>query len=145
MSPGHTPPALLWLGVTMVHLLDQLPGQGCDGTSPNRSTGFLQGQGASPALSPPQGSHKARILGNVITSRAGKKPKEGEGWERVRYICSRCYLEEENTFISPVDCQLIFLQQALMENNKTHFSQAVSRTLTGQAGVQNRLLRNITH
>lgn len=58
------------------------------------------------------------------------------------YICSRGNCEEGSTVISLVDWPFILLEQLLMENNKTHFRQAVSGTLTGQFNAQNRLLQS---
>lgn len=92
-------------------------------------------------------TNQAETWRNSITSAGwlGGSQRKERAVKGSVYICSRCYLEEENTFISPVDCQLILLRQVLMENNKTRFSQAVSRTLTGQASTQNRWLWNIAH
>lgn len=146
---GKRLPAALLLprfGMMTVHLLDQLLGWGFDGASPNhrlRSCGTGEHLLPSPCLG---ACDRSANLGKFdhVRGLEGNRRKERAGKGSV-YICSGCYLEEENTFISPVDCQLIFLRQALMENNKTHFSQAVSRTLTGQASTQNRPLWNITH
>lgn len=67
---------------------------------------------------------------------------EGGGGAGRVYICSRGDCEEGSTSISPVNWPCILLEQLLMENNKTHFRQAVSGTLTGQFNAQNRLLQS---
>lgn len=67
---------------------------------------------------------------------------EGPGGVGFVYVCSRGYSEEGSTFISLVDGPFILLEQLLMENNKTHFHQAVSGILTGQFSAQNRLLQS---
>lgn len=114
---------LPWLGMTAVHFLNQLVGQGFDEAS---SYHIIRSCGAGEhlLLLPCLGAYiQSTNLGkcDCIRRLEGNGMKEGAGKGSV-YICSRCYLEEENTFISPVDCQLIFMWQALMENNKGYFS-----------------------
>lgn len=108
---------------TVVHLLNQLLGRGFDGASlyhSIRSCGAGEHNLPLPCL---EAYIQSTNLGKCdhIRGLEGNRRKEGAGKGSV-YICSRCYLEEENTFISPVNCQLIFVWQALMENNKAHFS-----------------------
>lgn len=110
-------------GMTVVHLLNQLLGQGFDEASPYHSVRSC-GTGEHLLLLPCLGAYiQSTNLGKCdhIRELEGNRTKEGAGKESI-YICSRCYQEEENTFTSPVDCQLIFMWQALMANNKAHFS-----------------------
>lgn len=66
----------------------------------------------------------------------------GGGGAGLAYIRSRGDCEEGKHFYFPCELAVHFAEQLLMENNKTHFRQAVSGTLRSIPNAQNRLLQS---